>query len=390
MKVQEVITRAIDGKITWTQAAQILGYSDRHIRRLKEKIAKDGFEVLLDKRIGKSAVNRIPENTTKEVLSLFRDKYFDFNTKHFHEQLIKEHKLQISYTWTKATLQNAGLIKKESKRNTHRKKRERKELPGMMIHLDASTHPWFGDNPCDLLITLDDATSEIYDGLFCEQESTLSCLEVLKNTTSLKGIFCSLYTDKASHFVTTHKKNMSADWLQKEQDARYTQVQKALSKLGTKLIPANSPQARGRSERMWQTLQGRLPQELRLNKITNINDANKFLKETFIPKMNSLFMVQAKSQGSAFVQVHPSLDLDHVFSVEHSRIVKHDNTVQFKKLSLQIPESKFRCSFAKCQVTILELINGDLHILYGPQLLAKFNSSGELKTNNDLPTKNAA
>jgi transposase len=276
MKRSEVILRAIDGKITWIQAAQILGISDRQMRRLKTLYLKNGFEGILDRRMQKKPHNRVPGTIIKEILDLYRNTYSGFNMKHFHEEITENYNIKQSYTWTKNLLQGAGLVSKEPKRAPHRTKREPKPLTGMMMHLDGSTHPWFIEQPdyyFDLMVILDDANNEIYDGIFAPQEDTLSSLTVIKNTIQEKGIFCSLYVDKGSHFKVTNKKNSDPD------KVFLSHIEKVLLKFGTKVIHANSPQARGRGERMWQTIQGRLPQELKLHNITTLEQANKYLKE---------------------------------------------------------------------------------------------------------------
>jgi hypothetical protein len=371
MKRSEVILKAIDGKITWIQAAQILGISDRQMRRLKARYMKIGFNGIIDRRIQKKPHNLVPGTVIKEILDLYRTTYFDFNVKHFHEEITRNHGITQGYTWTKNVLQQAGLIAKDSKRGPHRKKRERKPLTGMMLHLDGSTHPWFLDQPdfnFDLMIILDDANNEIYDGLFAPQEDTLSSLTVIKNTIQDKGIFCSLYTDRGSHFKVTNKKNSDPDKI------FHSHIEKVLHKFGTKLIHAFSPQARGRGERMWQTVQGRIPQELRLHKISTIDEANRFLREIFIPKMNSLFKKTPPQEGTAFLPLPTHIDLDRACAFEHERTVKADNTIEFQNRILQIPKSEIRFSFTKCKVTVLEFLNKKIEIFYGPHLIASFET----------------
>src|SRR5579859_4594875 len=165
MKRQEVMLKAIGGEISWGQAAEILGLSTRQIRRLKTHHEIHGFRCLIDGRYGKKAWNRLPLDVTRKVLSLYREEYFDFNVKHFHEKLLSEHQIHQSYTWVKNILQEAGLVARSHQRTKHRKRRERQPLVGMMIHLDGSSHHWLGENgpKWDLLALLDDANNEVYE-----------------------------------------------------------------------------------------------------------------------------------------------------------------------------------------------------------------------------------
>ncbi|MCA1636022.1 MAG: ISNCY family transposase [Acidobacteria bacterium] len=262
MKVQEVILRAAARKITWIQAAEILGVSPRHMRRWKEKYEQFGFHALFDGRRGKTSPRRMSAAVLEEVLRLYREQYFDLNVSHFHEKLTQEHGIAVSYTWTKGVLQGAGLIQRQPRRGSHRKRRERRPLPGMMLHIDASQHQWLGDERWfDLIVILDDATSRIYYAQLVEQESTRTVMHALRQVVEEEGLFCSLYSDRASHFFLTPKAGEPVD------RQALTQVGRALRELGIQLIPAYSPQARGRSERSFRTWQGRLPQELRLGGI---------------------------------------------------------------------------------------------------------------------------
>ena len=191
--------------------------------------------------------------TLEKVLHLYREQYFDFNVRHFHEKLSEEHDIQLSYTWVKLALQGAGLVKKRSRRGTHRRRRPRRPLPGMLLHIDASKHAWFGDERYyDLITILDDATSEIYDARLVEEEGTRTLLPAIRAVVQQQGVFCALYSDRASHFFVTPKAGGKID------PNRVTQVGRALQELGIKMIPAYSPQARGRMERSYRTWQGRL------------------------------------------------------------------------------------------------------------------------------------
>ncbi len=259
MKVQDVMLQAMAKKITWWQAAEILGISDRHMRRWRERYVEEGYNGLLDRRRGKPSRRRVPVATVEKVFALYREKYFDLNVQHFHEKLQAEHGIELSYTWVKQALQGAGLVARGRKRGTHRKRRERRPLPGMLLHIDGSRHQWFQDERgYDLIVILDDATSEIYYAQLVEEESTATVMAGLQEVIERKGVFCALYSDRGSHFWLTPKVGGKVDY------HRRTQVGRALHELGVQMIPAYSPEARGRSERNFSTWQGRLPQELRL------------------------------------------------------------------------------------------------------------------------------
>jgi len=297
MKVQEVILRAIARKITWFQAAEILGITDRHLRRWRERYEEAGFDGLLDRRRCQPSEKRVPLETVERVLALYRDQYFDLNVRHFHEKLREKHDLQLSYTWVKAALQGAGLVAKGRQRGQHRKRRPRRALPGMLLHIDGSRHRWFQDERWyDLIVVLDDATSEIYYAQLVEEESTMTVMAALQEVIKRQGLFCALYSDRGSHFWLTPKVGGKVD------PHRLTQVGRAMRDLGIQMIPAYSPQARGRSERNFGTWQGRLPQELRLHGITSVEAANQFLRQSYIAEFNQRFQVKATQPGTAFTR----------------------------------------------------------------------------------------
>jgi transposase len=262
MKIQEVLLRAMARKITWWQAAEILGFSDRHLRRIRERYQEFGYESMFDKRRGQPSPKRVLFARVEKVLALYRDQYFDLNVRHFHEKLREQHEVELSYTWVKSVLQGAGLVARQRQRGVHRKRRPRRPLAGMLLHIDGSRHQWFQDERWyDLIVILDDATSEIYYAQLTEEESTLTVMAGWKEVIAHKGVFCALYSDRGSHFWLTPKAGGKID------PHRLTQVGRALRELGVQMIPAYSPQARGRSERNFGTWQGRLPQELRLRGI---------------------------------------------------------------------------------------------------------------------------
>ena len=368
MKLQDVMLRAMAKRITWFQAAEILGISCRQMQRWKTRFRLEGYEGLFDRRRGIPSPKRVPLKTVEEVLRLYQEQYFDFNVRHFHEKLSSEHNIQLSYTWVKQALQGAGLVKTRRKRGKHRKRRPRRPLPGMMLHIDGSQHRWFNDDRWyDLLVLMDDATSEIYYAQLVEQESTRTVMTGLRAVIEQKGLFCALYSDRASHFFLTPKTGEPVD------HNRVTQVGRALRELGIHLIPAYSPQARGRSERGFGTWQGRLPQELRLRGLTTIDGANQFLREHYISEFNQRFTVKAAERGTAFVPLRRK-DLELVFSLQHERVVARDNTVSFAQRSWQLERTKLRGTLAGCRVVVHEHLDDTLSITFGPHLVGRYQT----------------
>ena len=370
MKVQEVILRAFAKQISWIQAAEILGRSPRQVRRMKSNYEKHGFHALFDGRIGKASPRRVPIAVVQEVFRLYREEYFDFNVTHFHEKLVEKHSISVSYTWTKCLLQAAGFVAKESSRNQHRKRRERRPLSGMLLHIDGSAHQWFGDERWfDLIVILDDATSQIYYAQLVEAESTRSVMLGIRQVIETKGTFCALYSDRASHFFLTPKAGEPVD------KQTLTQVGRALRELGIQLIPAYSPQARGRSERSFRTWQGRLPQELRIRSIDNPDEANRFLNEEYITEFNSRFTVESELEGTAFVPC-TGADLDRIFSIQSERLVNRDNTVKFQNLLLQINKQSWRGTLSGCRVTVYRHLDDSISIGFGAHTVGRYSSDG--------------
>ena len=370
MKIQEVILRAIAKRITWWQAAEIIGISVRQMRRWKGRYEQYGYDGLYDRRKGKPSPRRLPLQTVEKVLELYRETYRDFNVRHFHEKLLEQHGIRVSYTWVKLALQGAGLIAKRRQRGTHRKRRPRRPLPGMLLHVDGSRHRWFADERWyDLLVILDDATSEVYYAQLVEEESSRTVMAALRDVIERKGIFCALYSDRASHFFLTPKAGEAVD------HTRLTQVGRALQELGIQMIPAYSPQARGRSERGFGTWQGRLPQELRLAGITTVEQANAFLRQRYVSEFNRRFRVPAALPGSAFVPVDRRR-LPYVFSIQHERVVNRDNTIRVENRILQIDKTPWRATLAGCRVTAYEHLDGTWSVGYGPHLVGHYTAQG--------------
>ena len=375
MRVQQVILKAMAGSLKWWEAAEIIGISDRTMRRWRERYQENGYDGLYDRRKRRPSPKRIPLKTAEKVLQLYREKYFDFNVRHFHEKLAEEHGVEISYTWVKMALQGAGLVRKQRRRGTHRRRRARRPLPGMLLHIDASKHAWFGDGRYyDLITILDDATREIYYAQLVEEEGTRTLMPAVREVIEQQGIFCALYSDRASHFFVTPKAGGKVD------ENQVTQLGRALQELGIRMIPAYSPQARGRMERSYRTWQGRLPQELRRRQITTVEEANRFLRQEYQAEFNRRFAVPAAGKGSAFVRARRK-DLDWVFSIQQERTVNPDNTIALDNRILQIEKTRWRNTLSGCKVRVYELLNGKMVVRFGPHEVARFEP-GNLRPSN--------
>ena len=371
MKLHDVLLKAMAKKIRWWEAAEIIGVTDRTMRRWRERLEADGYSGLVDRRKARPSDKRVPVEKVEEVLRLYRQEYFDLNMRHFHEKLKDKHGIELSYTFVQKALQGAGLVARGRKRRKHRRRRERRPLPGMLLHIDGSKHQWFGDERWhDLIVILDDATSEIYHAQLVEEESTRTVMAGLREVIERQGLFCALYSDRGSHFFVTPKAGEKVD------KHRLTQVGRAMKELGVQMIPAYSPQARGRSERSFGTWQGRLPQELRLAGISTVEAANAFLRERYLVEFNSKFTAPAREKGTAFRKTARA-DLNWIFTVQTERVVAKDNTVTIGEQCWQLEKSRFRSSLAGCTVTIHQHLEGAVSIRYGPHVVGRFPAQPE-------------
>jgi transposase len=381
MKVQDVLLKAMSKQISWWDAAEIIGVSDRTMRRWRFRLERDGYSGLGDRRKGQPSPQRVPLQTVQEVLRLYQQTYYDLNMKHFHEKLREEHGLTVSYTWLQQALQGAGLVAGGRRRGKHRRRRERRPMADMLLHIDGSKHQWFGDDRWhDLIVILDDATSEIYYAQLVTEESTRTVMAGLWEVIQTKGLFCALYSDRGSHFFVTVKAGEKVD------KNRLTQVGRAMKELGVQMIPAYSPQARGRSERNFGTWQGRLPQELRLAGITTVDAANTFLRQRYIQEFNQKFTVAARQKTTAFRRTVRS-DLQWIFTVQTERIVAKDNTVAIADRRWQIDQLRFRSTLAGCTVTIHEHLDGQVSIRYGPHVVGRYDQSGSKRRGKAGPVE---
>lgn len=379
MKFEEVYGRSCRGDLSQAEAAEILGVSERTFRRWRVRFEAEGAEGLYDRRLGKVSVRRAPVDEVARVLALFDTHYFDFTPKHFHEKLVSGHGFTLSYNWVRLTLQAHGRVTPAPRRGAHRRKRPRRPMEGMMLHQDGSRHEWVAGESWDLIVTLDDATSAIYSAFFVEEEGTMSTFRALTEVIAGHGLFCALYADRGSHYWHTPEAGGKVD------KDNPTQVGRALAQLGIELIPAYSPEARGRSERMFATLQDRLPKELRLAGITSMDAANRFLKDCYLPEHNARFAQPPEEAGSAFVPFCGTLA--DILCVQEERVVGNDNTVRYKGRVLQIPADRHRRHYVKATVRVHEYPDGTLAVFYGPRRLARYSAAGAL---SDEPHQQAA
>ena len=253
MKFEDVYGRSYRGELSQAEAAEVLGMSERTFRRYRERFEADGAEGLYDRRLGRVSVRRGGVDEVMALLDLFDTRYWDFTAQHFWEKLTSEHGMTRSYNWVRLTLRAHGRIQPAARRGVHRRKRPRRPMAGMMLRQDGPSHEWVGGQWWDLIVTLDDATSEVYSGFFVPEEGTMSTFRALGEVIGGRGLFCSFYTDRGSHYWHTPKAGGKVD------KDNPTQVGRALAQLGIEPIAAYSPEARGRSERMFGTLQQRLP-----------------------------------------------------------------------------------------------------------------------------------
>lgn len=373
MKVQAVILKAISGQLQWWQAAEILGVSCRTMRRWKARYQQRGYDGLLDRRRKRPSPKRMPLETVQRVLRLYREQYADFNVAHFCDQLREQHQLRVSYQWVKTALQTAGLVAPRAKRGPHRQRRARRPLRGMLLYVDGSPHAWLADQaPAqqDLIAVIDDATSEVYTAFLVEEEGTRPVLAALRDVLATQGLFCSLYTDRGGHFFHTPKAGGAVD------KSQLTEIGRALAQLGIEHIPSYSPQGRGRMERFFGSWQGRLPQELRRAGVRTLAQANRYIRQRFLPWHNRHWTEPAAERGHAFVPCGP-VDLDAILCVQHERVVAADNTVSVGGLRLQIAPQSLRWSFAKCRVKVCEQLDGSWTVRYGPHVLGRYRADGQ-------------
>jgi len=372
IKFLSILSRYEAAEFSQLEAAELLGVGERTFRRWRQRYEEDGEAGLLDRRLGKISGKRVPADREMEVEALYRGRYSGFTAKHFHEHLVRDHQFAWGYTWTKTFLHSRGLLERAPRRGAHRRKRPRRPLPGMMLHQDGSRHTWLGGQPAlDLIVTLDDATSEVLSAFLVEEEGTASTFRALAEVFDRHGLPLSLYTDRGSHYFHTPEAGGKVD------RASLTQVGRALDHLGVEHIAAYSPQARGRSERVFQTLQDRLTKELALAEIVTVEAANAFIRDTYIPAHNARFAVKAEQEGSAFIAIS-GIDLGEILCIQEERQVGNDNCVSFNRLKLQIPASPLRPHFVKARVKVRQYHDGTHAIFHGQRCLGRYDEKGAI------------
>ena len=373
MTVQEVVLKALSGEIHWFRAADILGMSARTLRRWRERYEQHGYVGLVDKRRQSPSVRRVAAPEVERLLRLYRERYAGFNVRHFHQIVKREYGVTVSYSFLKQTLQAAGLVKKHRARGRHRVRREPRACFGELLHIDGSPHAWLALVPAlraTLIAVVDDATKRLLYAQLEVAESTHTVLLALRAVCMTWGLPMALYTDRASWAFLTPKAGGRVD------KTRVTQVGRALARLGIEHIPAYSPQARGRSERVNRTLQDRLVNELRVAGITTLDAANAYLRDVFIPQYNATFSHPPRDPESAWVTVGDA-DLEQILCQEEARVVGPDNVVTLGAIALQIAKQPGRRTCTGLTVTVRRHLDGTHTIWRGGQRLGRYDATGK-------------
>ena len=379
MKVQEAILRALSGRQSWLQVADVLGVSPRTVRRLRWRYERYGYDGLFDHRRRRPSPRAVPLGEVQRLLRLYRERYGPrdghpgFNIRHFYEVACRDHRVRLSYSFVKQALQTAGLVGKRRPRGRHRRRREPRPCFGELVHLDGSLHPWLAlvaDARQTLIAVVDDATKQLlYAQLVAGGESLGAIMTALRAVLEQHGIPGALYTDRAGWAVYTPTSGTAPD------RTKRTQVGRALARLGIEHIVSFSPQARGRSERANGTLQGRLVNELRVAGIRTLPGANRYLRERFIPDYNARFGRAPADPSSAFVPVGRQ-DLDQILCHEDERCVARDNTLTLDGVVLQIDKQRGRRSCAGLRVLVRRHLDGRHSVWWGPRCLGWFTATG--------------
>lgn len=379
MKVQEAILRALSGRQSWLQVADVLGVSPRTVRRLRWRYERYGYDGLFDHRRRRPSPRAVPLGEVQRLLRMYRERYGPrdghpgFNIRHFYEVACRDHRVRLSYSFVKQALQTAGLVGKRRPRGRHRRRREPRPCFGELVHLDGSLHPWLAlvaDARQTLIAVVDDATKQLlYAQLVAGGESLGAIMTALRAVLEQHGIPGALYTDRAGWAVYTPTSGTAPD------RTKRTQVGRALARLGIEHIVSFSPQARGRSERANGTLQGRLVNELRVAGIQTLPAANRYLRERFIPDYNARFGRAPADPSSAFVPVGRQ-DLDQILCHEDERCVARDNTLTLDGVVLQIDKQRGRRSCAGLRVLVRRHLDGRHSVWWGPRCLGWFTATG--------------
>lgn len=376
MRFEEAYRGWTERRLRQEEAARLLGVCARTFRRYIDRYEDEGLDGLIDQRLSQVSHRRAPVDEVMALTERYRSRHSGWNVKHFYAWYRRDGGLR-SYTWVKNPLQGAGLVGKVKSRGKHRKRRHRAPLPGLLVHQDASRHEWVEGQQWDLVVTMDDATNEHYSMFFVAEEGTASSFRGVRETILDHGLFSALYTDRGSHYWRTPEAGGKVD------KVSLTQFGRAMKHLGIEMIPAYSPEARGRSERAFGTHQGRLPQELAAAGITTLEAANRYLEEVYRPAFNAEFAQPAREEGNAFVPWIGG-SLDDILCEQFERTVGHDNCVRFESQVLQIPVDRHRCHYIKAKVRVHRYLDGRLAVFHGPRKLADYTAQGQL-TGLEIP-----
>ena len=372
MQFDQLYTAWTESKLSQEEAASLLGVSPRTFRRHTHRYEEEGLAGLLDRRLSRPSNRTAPVDEAMSLVETYRRSHEGWNVSHFHAWYRREYSGKRSYSWVLRTLQRYDAVTPRKSGEKHRQRREPRPMAGMMLHQDGSTHEWVPGKTWDLIVTMDDATNEHYSMFFCEQEGTASSFRGVREVIEAHGLFCSLYTDRGSHYWLTQEAGEKVD------KVNLTQFGRAMAQLGVQMIPAYSPEARGRSERMFGTHQDRLVKELALAGITDMDAANEYIRTTYLPNHNAEFRRPAREEGTAFVAYADPDSLDDILCELHERKVRNDNCVKFKGLVLQIPADRHRHHYVKATVLVRRHMDGTLSISHGHRLLAEYHPDGTL------------
>ena len=375
----KVLKEVLEKKLKGVEAATLLNLTPVHISRLKAKLLKGGLEEILRKPPSLPPNKKISDAEIEIILKLRKELYYDFNVMHFMDKLHEVHKMPYCYESVRQLLISHNLHNPKKKKKIHRQRR-RMPKAGMLVQMDSSQHFWLPlvEDKWWLVAMIDDATNEVPYACFFPKDTLSANMHVLRRFIEIKGLFMSLYVDKASHFKTTRHGGIHYN-VSAEPDEE-TQIERALGELDINIIPANSPQAKGRVERLFRLFQDRLIKEMRLAGIKNYTQANKFLLKEFLPYYNAKFTHKAES---GYMPVPKDKNLDIIFCVKKERIVNHDNTVQIHGQVIQIPPSDVRLSFAKAKVDACILEDSRIYVLYKGAVIAE----SRLSKNNKIARK---
>jgi transposase len=366
-----VVMNQVEGrKLTVDKAATLLELSPRHVWRMLTAYRKEGASALAHGNRGRKPVNTIGEELRQQVVELAGDKYYGFNQQHFTEKLADKEGISLSRSTVRRILLARGIRSPQKRRAPkHRSRRERYPQEGQLLQTDGSPHDWLegrGPELC-LIGAIDDATSDVPYAYFQEHEDTKGYMLMLKDITLKRGIPLALYHDRHSIFEVVRDKEASLEE-QLAGSKPLTQIGRLLSELGINSIAANSPEAKGRIERLWKTFQDRLTSELRLAGANNRETANQILK-SFLPEYNRRFRVSPRETGSAYRKPEAAFKPNEYFCYKYPRTVGSDNVVRFVNHRLQILSNPERSSYARCKVQVYAGLNGTLAVYYRNQCL---------------------